>query len=303
MRYDALVVGGSFAGLSAAMQLARARRKVCVVDAGAPRNRFTAQSHGFFGQDGVPPLKMIADARAKVLAYPSVTFIEGHVTAAQADGAGGFTVLLQGRDVPLSADRILLAFGVQDGLPDIDGLRERWGTSVLHCPYCHGYEFSDRRLGVLFAAPMPPDHALLIAEWGPTTLFLNGNNADALDDEVRQKLQARGVTIEPGRVVGLEGAAPDLAGLRIDDGRLVPIDALYVAPRPRMGSPLAEQLGCAIDDGPVAPMIRTDMFKATTVRGVYAAGDIATPFQNATLASADGVFAGVAVHRSLVFDA
>lgn len=303
MRYDALVVGGSFAGLSAAMQLARARRKVCVVDAGAPRNRFTAQSHGFFGQDGVPPLKMIADARAKLLAYPSVTFIEGHVTAAQADGAGGFTVLLQGRDVPLSADRILLAFGVQDGLPDIDGLRERWGTSVLHCPYCHGYEFSDRRLGVLFAAPMPPDHALLIAEWGPTTLFLNGNNADALDDEVRQKLQARGVTIEPGRVVGLEGAAPDLAGLRIDDGRLVPIDALYVAPRPRMGSPLAEQLGCAIDDGPVAPMIRTDMFKATTVRGVYAAGDIATPFQNATLASADGVFAGVAMHRSLVFDA
>ncbi|MGJ7531117.1 NAD(P)/FAD-dependent oxidoreductase [Variovorax sp. GB1P17] len=302
MRYDALVVGGSFAGLSAAMQLARARRKVCVVDAGAPRNRFTAQSHGFFGQDGVPPLQMIADARAKLMAYPSVTFIKGHATAAKADGAGGFMLSLQGRDAPLPADRLLLAFGVQDGLPDIDGLRERWGTSVLHCPYCHGYEFSDQRLGVLFAAPMPPDHALLIAEWGPTTLFLNGN-ADALDNEVRQKLQARGVTIEPGRVVGLEGAAPDLAGVRIDDGRLVPIDALYVAPRTRMSSPLAEQLGCAIDDGPFGPTIRTDAFKATTVRGVYAAGDIATPFQNATLASADGVFAGVAVHRSLVFDA
>src|ERR1700756_1656183 len=94
MRYDALVVGGSFAGLSAAMQLARARRKVCVADAGAPRNRFAAASHGFFGQDGTPPLKMVADARAKLLAYPSVDFVQGSVTAAVADDAAGFTVSL-----------------------------------------------------------------------------------------------------------------------------------------------------------------------------------------------------------------
>ncbi len=220
MHYDALIVGGSFAGLSAAMQLARARKTVCVVDAGAPRNRFAAEAHGFFGQDGVPPLKMIADARVKLLAYPAVTFIAGSVVAAHADGADGFTVSLDNGE-QVSAGKLMLAFGVHDDLPPIAGLRERWGRSVLHCPYCHGYEFSGRPLGVLIEAPHPPDHAMLIAEWGPATLFLNANNT--LDDEARAKLQARGVAVEPGRIVGLEGAGPQLCGVRLDDGRRVPI--------------------------------------------------------------------------------
>jgi len=300
MRYDALVVGGSFAGLSAAMQLARARKKVCVVDAGAPRNRFAAASHGFFGQDGTPPLKMIADARAKVLAYPNVTFIEGSVASAHADGSGGFNASLEGGR-QLSAGRIVLAFGVQDGFPDIAGVRERWGTSVLHCPYCHGYEFSGRQLGILLESPHPPEHAMLIAEWGPATLFLNGSNA-VDDEETRARLQARGVTIEPDRVVALEGPGQELSAVRLEGGRLVPLDALFLAPRTRPGSPLAEQLGCAFDDGPFGPVIRTDAMKMTTVPGVFAAGDAAMLMHNATLASADGVMAGVSLHRSLVFE-
>jgi thioredoxin reductase len=300
MRYDALVVGGSFAGLSAAMQLARARKKVCVVDAGAPRNRFAAASHGFFGQDGMPPLKMIADARAKLLAYPNVSFIEGSVVGAHADGADGFIASLEG-DRQVSAGKLLLAFGVQDGFPDgIAGVRERWGISVLHCPYCHGYEFSGRRLGVLIESPHPPDHAMLIAEWGPATLFLNGNHT--VDDEARAKLQARGVAIEPACIVALEGPAQELSAVRMDDGRRVPLDALFLAPRTRPGSPLAEQLGCAFDDGPFGPVIRTDAMKMTTVPGVFAAGDAAMLMHNATLASADGVMAGVSLHRSLVFE-
>ncbi|MGJ7612871.1 MULTISPECIES: NAD(P)/FAD-dependent oxidoreductase [unclassified Variovorax] len=303
MRHDALIVGGSFAGLSAAMQLARARRNVCVVDAGAPRNRFAAQSHGFFGQDGVQPLKMIADARDKLLAYPTVSFVQASVVAASAqgaEGADGFTATLDNGE-QRSAHKLLLAFGVQDGLPDIPGVRERWGTSVLHCPYCHGYEFSGRQLGLLFAGALPPDHALLIAEWGPVTFFLNGS--EALDPEVRAKLQARGVTIEPGRVAGIEGPGTDLAGVRLGDGRLVPIEALYVVPRTRPASPLAAQLGCAFDDGPLGPVLRVDAMKMTTVPGVYAAGDLAMAFTNATLASADGLTAGVSLHRSLVFGA
>jgi thioredoxin reductase len=301
MRYDALVVGGSFAGLSAAMQLARARKNVCVVDAGAPRNRFAAAAHGFFGQDGVPPLKMIADARAKLLAYPSVTFIEGRVASAQVDGAGGFVASLDG-DRQLSAGKLLLAFGVQDGFPDgIAGVRERWGTTVLHCPYCHGYEFSGRRLGVLVEAPHPPEHAMLIAEWGPTTLFLNGNNT--VDDEVRGKLQARGVAIEPGRIAALEGPTKDLSGVRLEDGRIVPLEALFMVPRTRPGSPLAEQLGCAFDEGHAGPVIRIDAMKMTTVPGVFAAGDAAMQMHNATLASAEGVMAGVSLHRAMLLDA
>lgn len=300
MRYDALVVGGSFAGLSAAMQLARARKKVCVVDAGAPRNRFAAASHGFFGQDGTPPLKMIADARAKVLAYPNVTFIEGSVAGAHADGSGGFNASLEGGR-QLSAGKIVLAFGVQDGFPDIAGVRERWGTSVLHCPYCHGYEFSGKQLGILLESPHPPEHAMLIAEWGPATLFLNGTNA-VDDEETRARLQARGVAIEPGRIAALEGPGQELSAVRLEGGRLVPLDALFLAPRTRPGSPLAEQLGCAFDDGPFGPVIRTDAMKMTTVPGVFAAGDAAMLMHNATLASADGVMAGVSLHRSLVFE-
>ena len=300
MRHDALIVGGSFAGLSAAMQLARARRKVCVVDAGAPRNRFADASHGFFGQDGMPPRQMIADARDKLLAYPSVSFVEGMATAATADGAEGFTVSLNNGE-QLLARKLLLAFGVQDGLPDIPGLGERWGKSVLHCPYCHGYEFGDRPLGVLFHSAHPPDHALLIAEWGPTTLFLNGEEGP--DAEARARLQSRGVTIEPARIAGLEGQGTDLTAVRLDDGRRVPLEAMFVAPHTRPASPLAEQLGCVFDDGPMGKVLRVDAMKTTTVPGVYAAGDVAMAFSNATLASADGLFAGVSMHRALVFGA
>lgn len=298
MRHDALVIGGSFAGLSAAMQLARARRSVCVVDAGEPRNRFAAAAHGFFGLDGVPPLELMAQARAKLLAYPNVHFVQARAIGAAADGAGGFTVTLDA-GTPLSAQKLLLAFGIADTLPALDGLRERWGRSVLHCPYCHGYEVGGGPLGVLYASPLSVHQAMLIPDWGPTTFFLDGHD-DALDEATRAKLLARGITLEPARVAGVAGEAPQLTGVRLADGRVVPVDALFIATRTRMASPLAEQLGCAFDEGMLGPVIRTDASKLTTVPGVYAAGDAGQIPQNATLASADGLVAGVSLHQALV---
>lgn len=304
MRHDALVIGGSFAGLSAAMQLARARRSVCVVDAGEPRNRFAAAAHGFFGLDGVPPIELMAQARAKLLAYPNVHFVQGRAMGAKADeidaadGAGGFTVTLDS-GAQLSAKKLLLAFGVADTLPALDGLRERWGRSVLHCPYCHGYEVGGGPLGVLYASALSLHQAVLIPDWGPTTFFLDGHD-DALDEATRVKLLGRGITLEPARVAGLEGESPRLTGVRLADGRVVPIDALFVASRTRMASPLAEQLGCAFDEGPQGPVIRTEASKLTTVPGVYAAGDAGQIPQNATLASADGLIAGVSLHQALI---
>ncbi|RZJ09674.1 MAG: NAD(P)/FAD-dependent oxidoreductase [Acidovorax sp.] len=316
--HDAIVIGGSFAGLSAAMQLARARRRVCVVDAGKPRNRFAAASHGFFGQDGEPPLAMIEQARRKLLAYPTVTLRQGTVvsataqhsadtTAASAASPSGFDVVLDdgaGALTPLTTRKLVLAFGVKDGLPDIAGLRERWGASVLHCPYCHGYEFAGQRLGVLYHSPQSGMHAQLIADWGPTTLFLNGETT--LEDSEHQRLLALGIAVEPARIAALEGPDRALSGVRLlahdgADGRLVPIDALYVAATTSPASPLAEQLGCALDEGPMGPCIRTDANKMTTVPGVYAAGDATLMRHNATLASAEGVLAGVGAHQALVF--
>lgn len=297
MQHDAVIIGGSFAGLSAALQLARARRTVCVIDSGAPRNRFADASHGFFGQDGKNPLTMIAEARAQLLCYPTVRMLEGAATSAAA-AAGGFEVVLS-NGLTLDAARLVLAFGISDVLPEIPGLAGRWGKSVLHCPYCHGFEISGRRLGVLQTMPMSAHQALLIADWGPTTLFLDGS--DVPDSPMQSQLAQRGVAIEPLRVEALCGEGAGLSSLTLADGREVPVDALYLAPRSRLNSPIAAQLGCVLDDGPFGPIIRTDPAKLTSVPGVYAAGDAARAPHNASWAAADGVTAGISLHQSLVF--
>ncbi len=297
-RCDAIIIGGSFAGLSAAMQLARANRSVCVIDTGTPRNRFASASHGFFGQDGLPPYDMIAIAREKVAAYPSVRFVDSAAVEANADEGGFAVTLADGRR--LLGQKLVLAFGLKDTLPDIPGVQDRWGETVLHCPYCHGFEFLGQPLGVLSVLPISTHQAQLIPEWGPTTFFLNGG---AMPDEpTRALLAARHVTIEAAPIVGLEGVSPKLEGVRLADGRLVTIAALYLAPRTSFQSDIASQLGCELEDGPVGPMIKTDATKRTSVPGVFAAGDITRPMHNATLASADGVMAGAGVHQSLVFE-
>ncbi len=298
MQHDAIVIGGSYAGLSAAMQIARARRSVCVVDAGRPRNRFAAHSHGFFGQDGATPFAMIAQAREKLLAYPSVTFVEGEAVAARRDDDGLFSADLKFQET-LRATKLVLATGGEDVLPDIPGLSERWGVSVLHCPYCHGYELGSRPLGVLNVAPLSIHQALMIPDWGPTTFFLNGG--DPPDADGLRKLAQRGVIVEPATVVAVEGSGPTMVGLRMADGRLVEIDALFLGTQLRI-TPLAAQLGCEFEDGPFGPFIRVDAAKMTTVLGVYAAGDNARAMHNATFASADGVLAGASLHQALMLD-
>jgi thioredoxin reductase len=299
-RYDVVVVGGSFAGMAAAMQLARARRRVLVVDAGRPRNRFARHSHGFLGQDGRAPADIMATARAEILAYPTAAFLADEATHARAI-ADGFELDLASGSTVL-ARRLVLATGVADELPDVPGLRERWGVSVLHCPYCHGYEVADRPFGVLAVADTAVHQALLVTEWSAdVTLFTNGVMRP--DDEQRAALAARGVRIDERPVAALLGDGEELSGVRMEDSAVVGIGALFIQLRTRMASPLAEQLGCEMEDGPFGPMIRTDARKSTTVPGVFAAGDTTRVPPNATLAAAEGVFAGFGAHQSLVFPA
>ena len=297
MHHDVIIIGGSFAGLSTAMYIARARRAVCIIDTGSPRNRFAAQSHGFFAQDGSAPGTMLATARSQVAAYPTTTFIAGEAVSAVKQ-PHGFSVELASGDV-LEGARLVLAFGISDDLPNIAGLAERWGHSVLHCPYCHGYEFSGQRLGVLNVSPMSLHQALLIAEWGPTTLYLNG--ASESDHAALTQLRQRGVAIEPAPVTAVHGDGLQLSAIELADGRMSEADALYLGPRTRLNSAIAEQLGCDMEEGPFGPIVRTDAQKMTTVPGVYAAGDITRGAHNVTWACADGVTAAMAVHRSLIF--
>ncbi|WP_322012198.1 NAD(P)/FAD-dependent oxidoreductase [Paraburkholderia sp. J12] len=296
-QYDVVIVGGSFAGLSAAMQLARARRRVQVIDGGSPRNRFASHAQGFFGQDGVPPSRIVAEATDQLLKYPTVTVVKGHARKAYGEWGSFHVELADGSRS--RASRLVLATGVRDTLPAVPGLDARWGISVLHCPYCHGYEVQDRRLGVLATHAHSVHQALLIPDWGPTTWFTQGVAEPSADEAVL--LRERGVVIERTPVAEVLGEAPGIDALRLVDGRTVPVDALFIGTRTELASDLADQLGCAVDESPFGRVVRVGDWKETSVRGVYAAGDASSAMTNATFASASGVAAGVGAHRSLIF--
>src|SRR5215469_16240903 len=296
MSYDVVIVGGSFAGLSAALQLARARRRILVLDSGKPRNRFAQFAHGFFGHDGQPPSAILANARSQLLSYGTVSFAEDLATHAVRAGEKYSVTATSG--TVHTASRLILATGVSDDLSFIPGLEERWGISMLHCFYCHGYEVAGRRLGVLARDDRSLHTAMLLPDWSEyVTLFTNG--VVTLSPQQLAELRTRGVSIETAPVVALLGDAPALSGLRLGDGRITPVDAVFTSPRTRMASPLAEQLGCEFEEGPSGPFISTGPDKQTSIRGVYAAGDAARPGHNASWAVANGVTAGISAHQSL----
>lgn len=291
MAFEVIIIGGSYAGLSSALTLARARRRVLVIDEGIRRNRFARHSHGFLTEDGTPPEEIAAKAKAQILRYPTVTWLD-----ARADSAAGITdqFRVTAGEQEHQARRLILATGVVDVLPKIDGVAERWGDSIFHCPYCHGYELDLGRIGVVATSQIAMHQAMMLPDWGETTLLLN--DAFEPDAEQRAALAQRGTAVEAGAITGLSGRAD----VRLADGRLLPFDGLFVAPFPRLASDLAEQLGCAIDDTPFGQSIRTDGMKATTVAGVFAAGDAARAAGNVTFAVADGSMAALAAHRSLM---
>ena len=293
MNHDVIVIGGSYAGMAAALQLLRARRRVLIVDAGKRRNRFASHAHGFLSQDGVDPAEIAATARRQLEAYPTLTWIDG--VAQTASGTkDDFTVTLadgsthQGR-------RLLFATGLADGLPEIEGLAGRWGRSVFHCPYCHGYELDQGRIGVIATNPMSIHQAQLIPEWGEVTFFTN--DVLTLDAATRADLEARKVTIEETPIARLEGHAD----IVLSDGRTLSFAGLFTAPHCSPSTPIAENLGCALMETPMGIQIRTEETKETTVPGAFACGDVAKMPHSVTLAVADGAWAGANLHRTLVF--
>ena len=291
--FDTIVIGGSYAGLSAALQLARARRKVAIVDAGQRRNRFANHSHGFLTQDGADPAAIAAAARAQILAYPTVTWFQGEATGATG-AIDDFHVTVNDED-RIAGRRLILAPGIRDELPPVEGLAERWGQSVFHCPYCHGYEV-DGPIGVLHLAPGSIHHAQMLPDWGPTTYFLNGDPPPT--DEELADLARRGTRIEPAPIRRLVGPNADV---ELIDGRIVPVAGLFTATRTSPSSPLAEQLGCDLATSPTGTYIENDAMKQTTVPGVFACGDAARPFGSVALAVGDGAMTGAATPRSLLF--
>lgn len=296
MSYDVIVVGGSYAGLAAALPLARARRRVLVVDSGQRRNRYSHASHGFLTQDGTPAAQVAEQGRTQLQAYDTVHWIDASALQAEREAGGGFRITLEGA-ASQTGQLLILATGVIDHLPSLPGLAERWGRQVFHCPYCHGYELGHGRIGVLASNPLAMHQALMLPDWGATTLFLNG--AFEPDAEQLAQLAARGVTLERALVARITNHAT----MVMQDGRIVPLDGLFIAPHTEVASPLAAQLGCEFTPSVMGDYIHTNPMKETRVAGVFACGDAARQPHSVTFAVADGAMAGLAAHRALMLGA
>jgi len=287
--YDVVVVGGGAAGLNAALVLGRARRRVAVVDAGAPRNAPATHMHGFLSRDGMPPADLLAVGRDEVAGYGG-ELLQGRVD--QIDP--GFLVhLATGPALP--ARRVLVATGLRDELPELPGLGERWGKDLLHCPYCHGYEVRGQPLGVLGTGPASVGQALLVRQWSDDVVFFP-HTLDVTGDE-RERLTARGVPIVDGMVRRLVVDGDRLHGVELAEGQVVARAAVFVFPRMVAHDTLLTGLGCDKDeDG----WVITDPSGRTSVPGVWAAGNVASPRAQVLTAAAMGSAAAIAINHDLV---
>ncbi|MFA2962914.1 NAD(P)/FAD-dependent oxidoreductase [Acinetobacter pittii] len=295
MLYDVAIIGGSYAGLSAAMPLARARRNIAIIDAGQRRNRFAEYSHGFLTQDGTQANEIVEIAKKQLEVYSTVEWQNGRVKKiAKIDE--GFCICIDGV-YSIQTKKIIIAAGVSDQLPEIAGLAERWGKTVFHCPYCHGYELEKGKIGILATSEHSLQLAMMLPDWGPTTLLLNGND-QLIHTEWHTSLQKRGVIVEPCLIQEIRGEAE----IVFIDGKVIALDGLFIPTRTYITQPWLAELGCEVEDTPFGQIIKTNATKDTTVKGVFACGDIARLGGSVPFAVADGMMAGVSAHRSLILN-
>jgi thioredoxin reductase len=288
--YDVAIIGGGPAGLSAALVLGRARRRVVVVDAGTPRNAPAEHMQGFLSRDGTPPAELLRAARDEVRRY-GVEIVEDRVV----DAMAGFTLrLAAGRTV--DARQVLLATGAADELPDVAGARERWGRDLLHCPYCHGWEVRDQPIGVLGTGPGSVEHAHLLRQWTDDVILFT--HTAAVTAEERTTLQARGIAIVDGTVERLVVSDDQLQAIQLADGRTVARDALFIRPalRAHADAPAAA-LGCELL---AAGLVRADADGRTSVAGVWAAGNATNPRAQVITAAGEGSAVAIAINTELV---
>ena len=288
--YDVVIVGGGAAGLSAALVLGRARRRVAVVDAGHPRNAPAAHMHGFLSRDGMPPADLLAAGRAEVTGY-GVELIKDQVVGIKP----GFHVRLGGGE-PLGARRILIATGSHDELPEIPGVAERWGRDLLHCPYCHGWEVRDQPIAVLGTNAGSIPHALLVRQWSDDVIFF-AHTVEPTPQELAQ-LRARRVELVTGHVARLVIESDRLTGVEMVDGRVIPRNAVFIRPvnTPHQDGPWVE-LGCDVDD---SGFVVVDATGQTSVSGVWAAGNVVDPRLQVITSAGHGSAAAIAINADLV---
>ena len=294
---DVIIIGGSFAGLAAALQLGRARRKVTVLDTSLPRNRFAGHSHGLLGHDHKPPLDILAEARQQLKRYPTVRLIR-----ARAESVSGaiddFSVVTDDGET-LRARRLILSYGIVDEMPDIPGFAESWGASIVPCPYCDGFEVAGQHWGLIWSSPQSHNSAKLFHDWTDTlTVFTNGHE---LLPDIRADLARRNLPVVDGRITGIVRHGDHNATVKLDSGPDVEVDILFAHPRNKPSTGLHASLGLATVNTPTGIVLKVDERRETSTPGIYAAGDLANPaMASVTTAISQGALAAISAQQSML---
>jgi thioredoxin reductase len=297
-QFDVIVIGGGAAGLSGALTLARARRAVLVLDGGRPRNLPATGVHGFLSRDGIAPTELVKIGREEVAGYGG-TIVDAVAVDVERTEDGFLVHTEDGADY--RARRLLLTTGLTDELPDLAGLRERWGRDVLHCPYCHGWEFRDQPIGVLNVGQHSAHQALLLSQWSRDVLFFRHSGPEPTAEEMA-RLRTLGVTMIDGEVTGVEIINDRLTGVRLADGRVVARRAVAVAAPVVAHSELATKLGAGTTQHPMGgAQLAIDRTGRTTVPGVWAAGNLVDFTAQVVASAAGGVTAGAVINADLIY--
>jgi thioredoxin reductase len=293
-KYDVIIVGGSYAGLAAGLALGRALRKVLIIDSGKPCNRQTPHSHNFLTQDGTAPAEIASIAKQQVLAYATVNFLNDRVVSAKKldDGFGIFVPSGES----FTARKLVFATGIKDVMPDIPGFAESWGKSVLHCPYCHGYEVQGQKTGILANGNSGYEFCMLIANWtSDLTLYTNGNST--LTHEQTARLHKRKINIIEDEIDQLSQTNGYLSSIQFKTDRAETVTALYARLPFQQHCDVPQILGCELTgDG----YIKVDAAQKTSLSGVFACGDNATRMRTVANAVSMGTTAGLIVNKELI---
>lgn len=293
-KYDVIIIGGSFAGFSAAMALGRSLRKVLIIDSGKPCNQQTPFSHNFITHDGKKPSDINAKAKKQVLKYPTVTFIEAKATKALKNEAG-FEIETE-KGETFTARKLLFATGLKDIFPEINGFAECWGISILHCPYCHGYEVKNEKTGIIANGAIGYEFTKMISNWTKDlTVFTNGKTT--LTEEQTVILKKNNVTVTEDEIDYFQHNEGKIMNIIFKNGTKTAIKALYAKIPFIQHSLLPQELGCEITE---QGLIKVDALQKTTIPGIYVAGDNSTFGRSLALAVSSGSVAGAFINKDLI---
>ncbi len=296
-QFDIIIIGGSYSGLAAAMALGRALKKVLIIDSGQPCNRQTPYSHNFLTNDGRSPIEIAALANQEVRKYNNLTFFNGSAVAAIKTKTG-FEIEVATNEI-FTSKKLIFATGIRDMLPAIDGLAACWGISVLHCPYCHGYEVRNEKTGILGNGDIGFDLTRLISNWtNDLTLFTNGHST--LTNGQIKKLESHQVKIIEKEIEKFEHNNGHLQNIIFKDTSKFPIKAVYATAPFEQHCTMPQSLGCELTE---EGYIKVDPFQETTIEGIFACGDNATRIRTVANAVATGTTAGITASKKMILEA